>query len=106
MGDIVRVLCFFLDFRLHEHLGQRAKDFLTGKGLGVFFEKEASFLCCAADGLGGHVFKVLDFGMELFLFIFSEDFLDLGELLGEGEGAGFLVGFGSEFDGFGVHGGK
>lgn len=56
--------------------------------------------------MGGHVFKVLDFGMELFLFVLGEDFLYLGKLLGEGEGAGFLVGFGSEIDRFGVHVGK
>ena len=63
-------------------------------------------MCGGANGLGGHVFKVLDFGMELFLFVLGEDLLDLGELLGESQGAGFLVGFGSEIDGFGVHGGK
>ncbi len=63
-------------------------------------------MCRVADGLSGHVSKVLDFRMKLFLFVLSENFLYLGELLGKGEGSGFLMGFGSEVDWFRVHGGK
>lgn len=49
------------------------------------------------------MFKVLYFGMIFFLFVLSKNFLDLGELLREGQGARFLLSFGSEIDGFGVH---
>ena len=63
-------------------------------------------MCCVSDGLGGHVFEILDFGMEFFLFVLSEDFFDLSELLRERDGSGFVVSFGSEIDGFGIHLGK
>lgn len=49
------------------------------------------------------MFEVLYFGMELFFLVFSENFLDFGELLGESNGPSFAMGFCSEINGFGVH---